>query len=59
VWPFKRALKARVQRPLGLNRAFSAASLAAINPGALPQAADDGAPLALARYKEGVVHRFS
>jgi hypothetical protein len=58
VWQFKRALKARVQR-LGLNRAFSAASLAAINPGALPQAAGDGAPLALAKYKEGIVHYFS
>jgi hypothetical protein len=58
-WRFKRALKARVQRSLELNRACSAASLDAIDPGALPQAADDGAPLALAKYKEGVVHCVS
>ena len=36
-----------------VNRAFSAALLGSSNPGALPQAANDAAPLALNRYRCG------
>jgi hypothetical protein len=58
-WPSKRALKARFQRAAGLNRAFSAGSLVAINRGALPQAVGDGAHLALTEYKENLGSCFS
>src|SRR6266567_2705835 len=50
-WPGQRALKARRQRGDELNRAFSARFLSTMNPRALPQAADDHAPLALTRCK--------
>src|SRR5882757_7417803 len=50
-WPGQRALKARRQRGDELNRAFSARFLRTMNPGALPQAAGDDAPLALTRCK--------
>src|SRR5438874_12298605 len=50
-WPGQRAPKARRQGGDELNRAFSARFLSSMNPRALPQAADDDAPLALTRCK--------
>ncbi len=53
--PCEQALKARRQQPGELNRAFSAGCFAAIHHGALPQAFNDRAPLALARYKKSSI----
>jgi hypothetical protein len=48
----EQALKARLN--LEMNRAFSASLLSSLVPGAMPQAGDDAAPLALKRSYAGM-----